>query len=158
MFFGKSGSNSEYSVAVEASGLVNIISILAALFDETIEVLLIDEPEVSLHPQLQSYLFREMTLAAKEYNKTIIISTHSAQMIELHQAADLCNYVFFSDNELPKQIAPDAPELNNNKLKEFLLRMSLIYNEGFFAKKVTPSLINWENFSDLNEKLFRIFL
>lgn len=53
-----------------------------------------------------------------------------------NQAADLCNYVFFSDNELPKQIAPDAPELNNNKLKEFLLRMSLIYNEGFFAKKV----------------------
>lgn len=94
VFFGKSGSNSEYSVAVEASGLVNIISILAALFDETIEVLLIDEPEVSPHPQLQSYLFREMTLAAKEYNKTIIISTHSAQMIELHQAADLCNYVF----------------------------------------------------------------
>ena len=109
---------------------------MAALFDETIEILLIDEPEVSLHPQLQSYLFREMTRAAKEYNKTIIISTHSAQMIELHQAHDLCNYVFFSDNELPKQIAPDAPELNNNRLKEFLLRMSLIYNEGFFAKKV----------------------
>lgn len=123
-------------MAVEASGLVNIISILAALFDETIEILLIDEPEVSLHPQLQSYLFREMTRAAKEYNKTIIISTHSAQMIELHQAADLCNYVFFSDNELPKQIAPNTPELSNNKLKEFLLRMSLIYNEGFFAKKV----------------------
>lgn len=136
VFFGKSGGNSEYSVAVEASGLVNIISILAALFDETIEILLIDEPEVSLHPQLQSYLFREMTRAAKEYNKTIIISTHSAQMIELHQAADLCNYVFFSDNELPKQIAPNTPELSNNKLKEFLLRMSLIYNEGFFAKKV----------------------
>ena len=52
------------------------------------------------------------------------------------QAADLCNYVFFSDNELPKQIAPNTPELSNNKLKEFLLRMSLIYNEGFFAKKV----------------------
>ena len=136
VFFGKSGSNSEYSVAVEASGLVNIISILTALFDETVEILLIDEPEVSLHPQLQSYLFREMTHAAKEYNKTIVISTHSAQMIELHQATDLCNYVFFSDNELPKQIAPDAPELNNNRLQEFLLRMSLIYNEGFFAKKV----------------------
>ena len=97
---------------------------------------IIDEPEVSLHPQLQSYLFREMTQAAKEYNKTIVISTHSAQMIELHQATDLCNYVFFSDNELPKQIAPDAPELNNNRLNEFLLRMGLIYNEGFFAKKV----------------------
>lgn len=136
VFFGKLGSDSEYSVAVEASGLVNIISILAALFDETIEVLLIDEPEVSLHPQLQSYLLREIKHAAKEYGKSIILSTHSAQMIELHEASDLCNYVFFSDAGMPKQIAPDAPELGNGKLKDFLLRMSLIYTEGFFAKKV----------------------
>ena len=55
---------------------------MAALFDEVVEVLLIDEPEVSLHPQLQSYLLREMKSAAKRYNKTIIISTHSAEMIK----------------------------------------------------------------------------
>ena len=122
VFFGKTDSEQEYSVAAEASGLVNVISILAALFDESVEVLLIDEPEVSLHPQLQSYLLREMKNVVKKYNKTIIISTHSAEMIEL--------------NTLPKQISPDAPELNSVKLKEFLLRMSLIYNEGFFAKKV----------------------
>ena len=136
VFFGKTDSEQEYSVAAEASGLVNVISILAALFDEAIQVLLIDEPEVSLHPQLQSYLLREMKNAAKKYNKTIIISTHSAEMIELNSASDLCNYVFFRKDTLPKQISPDAPELNNTKLKEFLLRMSLIYNEGFFAKKV----------------------
>lgn len=136
VFFGKTDSEQEYSVAAEASGLVNVISILAALFDEAIQVLLIDEPEVSLHPQLQSYLLREMKNAAKKYNKTIIISTHSAEMIELNSASDLCNYVFFRKNTLPKQISPEAPDLNNSKLKEFLLRMSLIYNEGFFAKKV----------------------
>lgn len=136
VLFGKTGSDKEYSVAVEASGLVNVISILAAIFDESIEVLLIDEPEVSLHPQLQSYLLREIKNAAAKYNKTIIISTHSAEMIELNSAEDLCNLVFFRKDTLPKQITHDAPELNNSKLKEFLLRMSLIYNEGFFAKKV----------------------
>lgn len=136
VFFGKTDSEQEYSVAAEASGLVNVISILAALFDESVEVLLIDEPEVSLHPQLQSYLLREMKKVVKKYNKTIIISTHSAEMIELNKASDLCNYIFFRKNTLPKQISPDAPELNSVKLKEFLLRMSLIYNEGFFAKKV----------------------
>lgn len=67
---------------------------MAALFDEVVEVLLIDEPEVSLHPQLQSYLLREMKSAAKRYNKTIIISTHSAEMIELNSASELCNFVF----------------------------------------------------------------
>lgn len=136
VFFGKTDSEQEYSVAAEASGLVNVISILAALFDESVEVLLIDEPEVSLHPQLQSYLLREMKNVVKKYNKTIIISTHSAEMIELNKASDLCNYIFFRKNTLPKQISPDASELNSVKLKEFLLRMSLIYNEGFFTKKV----------------------
>ena len=136
VFFGKTDSEQEYSVAAEASGLVNVISILAALFDEVVEVLLIDEPEVSLHPQLQSYLLREMKSAAKRYNKTIIISTHSAEMIELNTASELCNFVFFRKDSLPKQISPDTPELNSVKLKEFLLRMSLIYSEGFFAKKV----------------------
>ena len=135
VFFGKTDSEQEYSVAAEASGLVNVISILAALFDEVVEVLLIDEPEVSLHPQLQSYLLREMKSAAKRYNKTIIISTHSAEMIELNSASELCNFVFFRKDSLPKQISPDTPELNSVKLKEFLLRMSLIYSEGFFAKK-----------------------
>jgi ABC-type Mn2+/Zn2+ transport system ATPase subunit len=136
VFFGKTDNEQEYSVAAEASGLVNVISILAALFDESVEVLLIDEPEVSLHPQLQSYLLREMKNVVKKYNKTIIISTHSAEMIELNEASDLCNYIFFRKNTLPKQISPDASELNSVKLKEFLLRMSLIYNEGFFAKKI----------------------
>ena len=136
VFFGKTDSEQEYSVAAEASGLVNVISILAALFDEVVKVLLIDEPEVSLHPQLQSYLLREMKSAAKRYNKTIIISTHSAEMIELNSASELCNFVFFRKDSLPKQISPDTPELNSVKLKEFLLRMSLIYSEGFFAKKV----------------------
>ena len=136
VFFGKTDSEQEYSVAAEASGLVNVISILAALFDESVDVLLIDEPEVSLHPQLQSYLLREMKNAVKKYNKTIIISTHSAEMIELNTASELCNLVFFRKDALPKQIPPDSPELSSVKLKEFLLRMSLIYNEGFFAQKV----------------------
>ena len=136
VFFGENGSDDEYSVIAEASGLVNVISILAALFDENIKILLIDEPEVSLHPQLQSYLMREMKTAVKEYEKTIIISTHSAEMIELNKAEDLSNFVFFKNNELPKQISPDAGELKNKQLQDFILRMSLIYNEGFFARKI----------------------
>ncbi len=136
VFFGKTGSEREYSIAAEASGLVNVISILAALFDEAIEVLLVDEPEVSLHPQLQSYLLREMKTAVKNYGKTIIISTHSAEMIEINKVEELSNFVFFRDKELPRQIAPDTPELGARKLQDFFLRMNHVYSEGFFARKV----------------------
>ncbi len=136
VFFSKTDVDEEYSIIAEASGLVNIISILVALFDDSVEVLLIDEPEVSLHPQLQSFLLREIKHTAETHQKAIIISTHSAEMIELDTAEDLCNFVFFNGKELPKQISPAAQECCSDKLKDFVLRMSLIYNAGFFAKKV----------------------
>ena len=136
VYFEKSENPNEYSITSEASGLVNIVAILAALFDESIEVLLIDEPEVSLHPQLQSYLLREIKNVCAKYDKTIIISTHSAEMIECSSTKDLCNYVFFNGEKLPIQISPEIPELNNHKLREFLLRMGLIYKAAFFAKKI----------------------
>ena len=136
VFFCKKGDDNEYSIAFEASGLINVVSILAAIFDEKIEVLLIDEPEVSLHPQLQSFLLREMKIAAERFNKTIIISTHSAKMIELNKADDICNFVFFENNELPKQVSLENPQLKSQKIKDFILRMGLIHNEAFFAKKI----------------------
>jgi len=136
VFFERAGSQKEYSVAVEASGLVNIISILAALYDNDTEVLLIDEPEVSLHPQLQSYLLREIINTSKKMNKTVIISTHSPEMIPFNKIQSISNLVFFSENSIPIQIQPDSPELQNRKLKDFVMRMSQIYKTGFFAKKI----------------------
>lgn len=136
VFFERKNGNGEYSVAAEASGLVNVISILAALFDEEIKILLIDEPEVSLHPQLQSYLLREMREAVKQYGKTIILSTHSAEMISLGKISDLSRFIFFTENNLPIQVKNDLPELNNKKLNEFVIRMGQVYKNGFFAKRI----------------------
>lgn len=136
VFFEKTDTQKEYSVAVEASGLVNVISILAAIFDDEIQVLLIDEPEVSLHPQLQSYLLREMKKATKLYGKTIILSTHSTELLPLNNISDFSDLVFFEEKKIPVQVKPDAPELQGKKLKDFLLRMGQVNKNGFFAKKV----------------------
>ena len=136
VFFGKTEIEDEYSVVAEASGLVNIISILAALFDEDVQVLMIDEPEVSLHPQLQSYLLREIQKAVSGYGKVIIISTHSTEMISFNSIKDISNFIFFTEKKVPIQIEPDMPELENRKLKDFFMRMSQVYKTGFFAKKV----------------------
>lgn len=136
VFFEKTDTQKEYSVAVEASGLVNVISILAAIFDEDVQVLLVDEPEVSLHPQLQSYLLREINNAVKLYGKTVILSTHSTELLSFSNINDFSNLVFFDEKKVPVQINPNAPELQGKKLKDFLLRMGQIYKNGFFAKKV----------------------
>ncbi|WP_346655386.1 AAA family ATPase [Bacillus cereus] len=53
-----------YSAAREASGLLHLVTILSALYDDEVSVLLLDEPEISLHPQLQAFLFQEIKKVA----------------------------------------------------------------------------------------------
>lgn len=138
VYFGKRGFNEEYSIAAEASGLINVISILAALYDDEIKILLIDEPEVSLHPQLQSFLLKEIRCAAGDYvdpcKKMIIMATHSTEMIQINSAEDLCNYIFFAENGIiPSQISPQAEVLKNNKLKDLIGRLGQIHKTSFFS-------------------------
>lgn len=136
VFFEKNDGRGEYSVAAEASGLINIISILAALYDEEVFFLLVDEPEVSLHPQLQAFLLREMKVAVKEYGKTIVLSTHSIDFISVNSIEDVGHLVFFSENNKPKQVSADNPELKSKKLGDFLQRLGHSYKNGFFANRI----------------------
>ena len=150
VFFSKKDSDEEYSVTLEASGLLNLVSILAALYDDEIKVLLIDEPEVSLHPQLQRFVLNEIKKVAGDYNeqgkKLIVMSTHSTEMIAINKVNDLPNYVFFlDDGSAPKQIEPSDDVLKNKKLKELIIRMSQSYKSAFFSKR--PLLV--EGISDL---------
>lgn len=150
VFFSKKDSDKEYSVILEASGLLNLVSILAALYDDEIKVLLIDEPEVSLHPQLQRFVLNEIKKVAGDYNeqgkKLIVMSTHSTEMIDINKVNDLPNYVFFlDDGSAPKQIEQSDDVLKNKKLKELIIRMSQSYKSAFFSKR--PLLV--EGISDL---------
>lgn len=62
-------------------GFINIFNIVDALYDsEEDNIILIDEPEISLHPDLQKNLFKLLVEYSKD--KQIIISTHSPYFID----------------------------------------------------------------------------
>ena len=134
--FEKIGTGKEYSVVAEASGLINLISILAAVYEPKVSYLLIDEPEVSLHPQLQAYLLREIRNGCAETGKMVVLSTHSVDMIDLQSPNDLCRLAFFAEGRTPMQLAEDDAVFNNKKLREFVLRMNQVYKAGFFASRI----------------------
>lgn len=65
----------DVSVMFQGSGLRSIFGILAALTDDTIKLLLIDEPELGLEARYQK-LLRDLLVEASK-GKQIIVSTHS---------------------------------------------------------------------------------
>lgn len=146
VFFLRVGaSNTYYSSAREASGLLHLVGILSALYDDEVGVLLIDEPEVSLHPQLQAFLLKEITRVAgipgeDNYKKIIVMATHSTEMINISKTDDLLSFIFCNDlKEDPIQIPKDAGELQNKHVKSLVARLGQEHKLALFSR--TPLLV-----------------
>lgn len=146
VFFSKLESNNTYySSGREASGLLHLVGILSALYDDEVGVLLIDEPEVSLHPQLQAFLLKEILRVAGKpneegYKKLIIVATHSTEMLKISNADSLLNFIFCNDlKEAPIQIDRNAGELKNQKVKGLIARLGQEHKLALFSK--TPLLV-----------------
>ena len=146
VFFLRVGaSNTYYSSAREASGLLHLVGILSALYDDEVGVLLIDEPEVSLHPQLQAFLLKEITRVAgipgkDGYKKIIVMATHSTEMIKISKTDDLLSFIFCNDlKEEPIQIPKDAGELQNKQVKGLVARLGQEHKLALFSR--TPLLV-----------------
>ena len=137
--------NSYYSSGREASGLLHLVGILSALYDDEVGVLLIDEPEVSLHPQLQAFLLKEITRvagipSADGYKKIIVMATHSTEMIKISKTDDLLSFIFCNDlKEEPIQIPKNAGELKNGKLRTLITRLGQEHKLALFSR--TPLLV-----------------
>ncbi|QXG31674.1 ATP-dependent nuclease [Pseudomonas viridiflava] len=130
-----------YSSGREASGLLHLVGILTALYDDEVGALLIDEPEVSLHPQLQAFLAKEIRLVAGlphegATKKLIVIATHSTEMLYITKPTDLSNLVFCYDIKHPPiQLAPDSAELQGKKIKALISRLGQEHKLSLFCKR-----------------------
>ena len=131
-----SRKNEQYTSTREGSGLLNLISILTALYNNENEILMIDEPELGLHPQLQSYVLNEIFTAAGKFKKAVVYTTHSPNLIKLACVDDLSNIVFFNDLDTePKQVSRDAGELQNKAVQSLLFRIGVEHKAALFAAK-----------------------
>lgn len=130
-----------YSSGREASGLMHLVGILAALYDDEVGALLIDEPEVSLHPQLQAFLLKEILsiagIPSQGTNKKLVVfATHSTEMIQITTPQDLLSLVFCYDlNTNPVQVAADAGELGNKKIQSLIARLGQEHKLSLFCKQ-----------------------
>ncbi|MGC8716369.1 MAG: AAA family ATPase [Thermoplasmata archaeon] len=74
------GNNSSELVN-EGFGLNQLVYLLAKVLDDESEIILIEEPEIHLHPKACNKLAKALAEIAIEKNKKILISTHSEIMV-----------------------------------------------------------------------------
>ena len=127
----------------ESHGLKEIITLLTFLYDDEYDCIILDEPELNLHPQFQQYILQEIKkLAGDPFQKTgkmFIILTHSPYMLSIQNSEDLKNVIVFHKNEVPTYIndysALISDESRLQRLNKLLARMNVNHKSFFFADK-----------------------
>ena len=139
--FSPMSGSASYAANHEASGILQLVALLAAIHNDEIGALLVDEPEISLHPQHQAFLLEEMEKVAGDPSdpakKLIVIATHSASLLPLHKLSELPSISFFnSASQPPTQIPGDADILKRSKLAAIVARLSTTHRMAMFAERV----------------------
>lgn len=137
--------NTIHSNTGSGDGLINLFIILTALYDAPNDsTIVIDEPEIALHPDVQKRLMQRLEFHSK--TKQIIISTHSPYFINLNLLENGAKlFRFYKEDETSKlyQINPthiknikklqntiEQPYLQDIKSKEIFFFDKLILVEG----------------------------
>ena len=101
----------------ECHGIKELVVLLTHLYDHGNDYLIIDEPELNLHPQYQAFFMQEVrkvagSAAESSKQKIVFLITHSPFILELRYAHDIKSLISFDlDYSVPKQVARVAPHL-----------------------------------------------
>lgn len=122
----------------ECHGIREMLVLLTHLYHDQHDFLIIDEPELNLHPQYQSFFIQEARKVAGQHakgtsRKGIILITHSPFIIDLRTIDDMQSvFCFSADHSEPKFIGP-LEELERKNLASLIPRLNVHHKQLFFA-------------------------
>lgn len=135
----------------ESHGLKELITLLTFLYDDSHNCLIIDEPELHLHPQFQSFFLQETRRIAGDprmdpSKKCFFLITHSPYFIDIRTTEDLRHCVVFHQSKPPAyvdtlrgndewKISRLLPRLNTHH-KQFFFATRPIFVEGYFDQQL----------------------
>ena len=95
----------------ECHGIKELFVLLTHLYDHQHSYLIVDEPELNLHPQYQAFFMQEVRKVAGNPaeapgKKIVFLITHSPFILDLRREDDLKSVISFDLNySLPRQVA-----------------------------------------------------
>ncbi|BDC92963.1 ATP-dependent nuclease [Treponema bryantii] len=127
--------NVEYMLEdAECHGLREIISLLVNLYDTTgDDCLFIDEPELHLHPQFQTFFMNEIRKEVSHSSRRMFfLISHSPFYIDLRTPEELTGVVVCHVNKAPTSIE-ELNDEDDSLFRRFLPRFNTYHKQFFFS-------------------------
>ncbi len=127
--------NVEYMLEdAECHGLREIISLLISLYEASPgDCLFIDEPELHLHPQFQTFFMNEIRKEVRNSSRRLFfLITHSPFFIDLRTSEDLTGVIVSHINKVPTTI-DELSEEDDALFRRFLPRFNTYHKQFFFS-------------------------
>ena len=123
----------------ECHGLKELLTLLTFLYNDDYNCLIIDEPELHLHPQFQTFFLQELRkIAGNPLNspekKIFFIVTHSPYYVDIRTLEDLKHCVVFQPDKPPSFIDQIDSE-DERRIKRLLPRLNTHHKQFFFASR-----------------------
>lgn len=122
----------------ECHGIKELLVLLTHLYNDEYEYLIVDEPELNLHPQYQAFFLQEVRKVAgppsSGTNKKIVfLVTHSPFILDFRSIDDVKSVMSFSSSHtLPKQLF-DIDESTTQRLASLVPRLNVHHKQLFFS-------------------------
>ncbi len=121
----------------ECHGIKELLVLLTHLYDDSHKTLIIDEPELNLHPQFQAFLVQEIRKIAGDPSipgkKIIFLVTHSPFILDINNKTDLSSIICFqSDYSAPSHLF-DKTDLEISTFSTIIPRLNVHHKQLFFS-------------------------
>ena len=133
----RSGGSSYRLDREECHGIKELLVMLTHLYDDRNRFLIIDEPELNLHPQYQAFFMQEVRRVAgdpgtNDSKKIVFLVTHSPFILDLRSEEDLKSVISFDlEYSVPKQVC--NLDLDIPSLGTFTRRLNVHHKQFFFS-------------------------
>lgn len=122
----------------ECHGIKELLVLLTNLYNDEFPCLIIDEPELNLHPQYQAFFMQEVRKIAGiptpgTNKKIIFLITHSPFILDFKSIDDIKSVISFSiDHDVPRQIY-DLNDERTLNIASLVPRLNVHHKQLFFS-------------------------
>jgi hypothetical protein len=131
------GSGEAYRLdSDECHGIKELTVLLTHLYDDSSKFLIIDEPELHLHPQFQAFLMQEIRKAAGDPDtgkKCIFLITHSPFILDFHVSGTIRSVISFDINHSAPRHLFDVDDQQAARLSTLIPRLNANNKQLFFS-------------------------